>query len=130
MSIRDWLLNKLKINEKLPAVSCDELLEAGEEYMIRELAFNVCVSLIANAVGKCEFKTYRGGKEIREGEYYLWNVEPNTNQNSTAFVHKLIYKLYSENEALVISTHHRDGREMLAVADSFVSPLEYPAKMQ
>lgn len=130
MSIRDWLLRKLKINGKLPAVSCDELLEAGEEYMIRELAFNVCVSLIANAVGKCEFKTYRGGKEIREGEYYLWNVEPNTNQNSTAFVHKLIYKLYSENEALVISTHHRDGREMLAVADSFVSPLEYPAKMQ
>ena len=31
MSIRDWLLKKLKINGKLPAVSCDELLEAGEE---------------------------------------------------------------------------------------------------
>lgn len=130
VSIKDWLLKKLGAGSKLPSVSCDELLELGEEYRIRELAFNVCVNLVANAVGKCEFKTYRNNSEIKESEYYLWNVEPNINQNSTAFIHKLIYKLYSENEALVISIKHRDGHEMLAVADSFTKPLEYASKMQ
>src|SRR5699024_5151549 len=64
-----------------------------------------------------------------ENEYYLWNVEPNINQNSTAFLHKLIYKLYSDNEALVIATKHRSGAEMLVVADSFDPPQVYPAKM-
>ena len=47
----------------------------------------------------------------------------------TAFLHKLIYKLYSDNEALVIATKHRSGAEMLVVADSFEPPQVYPAKM-
>lgn len=129
-SIKHWLLKKLGVDSKAPSVSCDELLELYEEYRIRELAFNVCINLVANAVGKCEFKTYKNSREIKESEYYLWNIEPNINQNSTAFIHKLIYKLYSENEALVISIKHGDGHEMLTVADSFTKPLEYASKMQ
>ena len=131
ISIRDWIVSKLS-----PApvkgcgdITCTELWEAVQEYRLRELAFHVCVNTIANAVGKCEFKTFRNGQPIRENEYYLWNVEPNINQNSTAFLHKLIYKLYSDNEALVIATKHRSGAEMLVVADSFESPQVYPAKM-
>ncbi|MDD3393791.1 MAG: phage portal protein [Anaerotignum sp.] len=107
-----------------------EMMAALQEYRIRELAFNTCISMIANAVGKCEFKTYKNGKEDKGMEYYLWNVEPNVNQNSTVFLHKLIYRLYSDNEALIISTKHRDGRELLVVADSFEKPVEYPQKMQ
>lgn len=131
ISIRDWIVSKLS-----PApvkgcgdITCTELWEAVQEYRLRELAFHVCVNTIANAVGKCEFKTFRNGQPIRENEYYLWNVEPNINQNSTAFLHKLIYKLYSDNEALVIATKHRSGAEMLVVADSFEPPRVYPAKM-
>lgn len=131
ISIRDWIVSKLS-----PApikgcgdITCTELWEAVQEYRLRELAFHVCVNTIANAVGKCEFKTFRNGQPIRENEYYLWNVEPNINQNSTAFLHKLIYKLYSDNEALVIATKHRSGAEMLVVADSFEPPQVYPAKM-
>ena len=131
ISIRDWIVSKLS-----PApikgcgdITCTELWEAVQEYRLRELAFHVCVNTIANAVGKCEFKTFRNGQPIRENEYYLWNVEPNINQNSTEFLHKLIYKLYSDNEALVIATKHRSGAEMLVVADSFEPPQVYPAKM-
>ena len=65
--------------------------------------------MIANAVARCEFRTFRGGKEIQEQEHYLWNVEPNVNQNSTAFLHKLVAKLLTDGECLVISTRQREG---------------------
>ena len=131
ISVKEWILSKLtpRTGSNGTDVSCTELWEAVQEYRLRELALHVCVNTIANAVGKCEFKTFRRGKPIRENEYYLWNVEPNINQNSTAFLHKLIYQLYSRNEALVIATKRRTGEEMLAVADSFSQPNQYPAKM-
>ncbi len=126
----DWLLGRKEDVGASSDITCSELYEALEEYKIRELAFQTCVSMIANAVGKCEFKTYLQNKECKGEEYYLWNIEPNTNQNSTEFLHKLIYKLYAEGEALVIGTNRQDGKERLAVADSFQKPLEYPVKMQ
>lgn len=111
-------------------LSCEDLYKIAEELRIRELAFNTCVNLIANAVGKCEFKTFERGKPVEKEEYYLWNYEPNINQNSTEFLHKLIYKLYSTNEALVISLRHRDGHNMIVVADDYIEPLIYPDRMK
>lgn len=107
-----------------------ELCEAAQEYQIRELCFWICVNMIANAMGRCEFRTYRSGQEVQEQEYYLWNIEPNANQNSTAFLHKLIAKLYMENEALVVGTAKRNGEESLIVADSFDDPEEYPIRQR
>lgn len=133
ISIKNWLTEKLfgkksSESEKSNAIQCSEFWELAQELRIRELAFNSCVNMIANAVGKCEFQTFSNGKPIQKDEYYLWNFEPNINQNSTAFIHKLIFKLYSENEALIISSRHRDGHEMLVVADSFSKPLCFPSK--
>lgn len=113
---------------KVEEIDCRELFEAAEEYRIRELAFWVCVNLIANAVGRCEFRTYLGGREVREGSYYLWNVEPNVNQSSTAFLHKLIARLYQDNEALIIPTRKRSGEDALAVADSWQLEGGYPSR--
>ena len=81
---------------------------------LRELAFWTCVNKIANAISKCEIKTYKNGKEVKEREYYLWNMEPNQNQNATAFFTKLIGQLYRNNEALVVEVNQR-----LYVADSY-----------
>lgn len=81
---------------------------------IRELAFWTCVNKIANAISKCEIRTYKNGKEVKEKEYYLWNVEPNRNQNATAFFTKLIGQLYRNNEALVVEVNGQ-----LYVADSY-----------
>jgi HK97 family phage portal protein len=86
----------------------------GDIY-IREMAFWSAVNLVANAVSKCEFKTYLNNKEVKGKEYYLWNIEPNRNQNSSTFLHKLIAKLYRNNECLVIE---QSGQ--LLVADSFI----------
>lgn len=86
--------------------------------------------MVANAVGRCEFRTFRGNKEIFEKEYWLWNFEPNANQNSTMFLHKLVAKLFEDNEALIIETTNREPGDAIIVADSWTPPLEYPSRQQ
>lgn len=118
MNIFDWLFSKFK-GEPVPSNFNDssfinEYASTVFDVYIREMAFWSATNLLANAVSKCEFKTYFKNKEIKGKEYYLWNVEPNKNQNSSQFIHKLIAKLYRNNECLVI-----DQNGQLLVADSF-----------
>lgn len=111
-------------------VITQELCDAARDYQIRELCFWTCVNMIANAMGRCEFRTYRRNEEIQEREYYLWNVEPNNNQNATAFMHKLIAQLYSENEALIVGSTRSNGVDVLNVADSFEVSEFHPVKLR
>lgn len=98
-------------------VDCCEMLNPdGLELQFREAAFWTCVNLIANAIGKCEVKEFRGGKLERGPEWYLWNVQPNKNQNASAFWHKLISKAYSEGDALIVPEPYGTG---IVVADGF-----------
>ena len=125
----DWIINSTaKTKSTGTNLDCKVFVELAQEFSLRKLAFLTCTNMIANAIGKCEFRTYRDGKEIREREYYLWNVEPNPNQNSTAFLHKMITKLYEDNEVLVISSKAADGFEYLNVADTFTQKWEYPVE--
>lgn len=120
----EWLVGRTASEEAREGllareVSCEELFAAAADYTMRKLAWDVCIDLIANAIGRCEFRTFRGGAEVREKEYWTWNVSPNANQNSSVFLHKLIDTLYRKNEALVVSARQRDGTEVLAVADEW-----------
>lgn len=124
----DWLAGGKARSPTTVEVSCRELLAAAQEFQLRDLSFWICANMIANAVGRCEFRTFRGGQEIREREHYLWNVEPNANQNSTAFLHKLVAKLLVDNEALVISTRQREGYDALVVADAWLQNGDYPSR--
>lgn len=81
---------------------------------IELFAITAAINLIASSVSKCEFKTYLTGTEIKADEYYLWNVEPNKNQNSSQFLNELISKLIYEEECLVIEISGQ-----LIIADSF-----------
>ncbi len=119
MGIISWL--KSFFSDEIVPLSDDDLGIALEEYAslvadiyIREMAFWSAVNLVANAVSKCEFKTYVNGKETKGREYYLWNLEPNKNQNSSGFLHKLIAQLYRKNECLIIENNNQ-----LLVADDF-----------
>ena len=109
--IRDFLSGGIITSTQ---VTDEEFYNLVTEIHIRELAFWSCVNMVANSISKCELKTFVGGKEVKGQEYYLWNVEPNRNQNSSAFMHKLISQLYRNNECLVIES----GSQLL-VADSF-----------
>jgi HK97 family phage portal protein len=119
MGFFKWLQSKL--GGGAVSVSGDALTGALDEYReelgelyIRELAFRAATGLIGRAVSKCEFKTYRRGEEVREAEYYRWNVSPNFNQNSSEFLQRLITALYETGACLVVDF---DGQ--LYVADSF-----------
>lgn len=78
------------------------------------LALYAGINIIANAISKCEFKIYIDKKEHRGEEWYLFNCEPNRNQNSNEFISKLITKLYTTNECLVLNY----AGELL-IADSY-----------
>ncbi|HIS51532.1 MAG TPA: phage portal protein, partial [Candidatus Onthomonas avicola] len=109
---------------------CYDIIETAREYRVRELALQVCIDMIANAIGRCEFRTYQQNREVRDLEYYMLNIEPNVNQNSTAFWHQAIDSLVRKNEALIISTKTRGGHEGLVVADSWMEGPKYPARMR
>lgn len=131
MKIWDFLISKSKSKNSTSGyqeVQISELCQSTIEYRARELAFLSCVNLIANAIGRCVLRTYRDGAEIKEREYYMWNVSPSTNQSSTVFWHKLITKLFSDGEALVIFTRRRDGYDAAVVADSYMVPEHFPDK--
>lgn len=123
----DFLHRKREITETHD-IECREMFEAAQEYEMRELCFLWCVNMIANAMGRCEFRTFRAGEEIREAEYYMWNVEPNENQNATAFMHKLITMLCTNGEALIINTRPIERREAIVVADGYMEPKLFPSK--
>lgn len=120
MSIRDFFFRQeARTTFSTKEINICELADFNE-VQLRILAFNTCVNLIAGAVAKCDFKTFKDGKENKGDEWYLLNVEPNPNQNSSEFFHKLIHKLYKNGEALVVDNGSRSKEEYLAVADSFV----------
>ena len=108
-------------------VTCRELFQAAQEYQVRELSFWVCANMVANALGRCEFRTFRGDEEVLEREYYLWNVSPNVNQNSSAFLHKLVARLYQDNEALIVEALPRGDLRSLVVADSWEQTEDFPS---
>ena len=124
----DWLSGGKARSPTTVEITCRELMAAAQEFQLRDMSFWICANMIANAVGRCEFRTFRDGKEIREREHYLWNVEPNVNQNSTAFLHKLVAKLLVDGEALVISTRQREGYDALVVADAWLQNGDYPSR--
>ncbi len=117
MSFLSWLRDKLGGNPvPMSGIKgyADEYEQLVADVYIREMAFLSATNLMANAISKCEFKTYIKNEELKKQEYYLWNVEPNRNQNSSTFLRQLIYKLYRNNECLVIE---QNGQ--LLVADDY-----------
>jgi Ni,Fe-hydrogenase III large subunit len=87
LSFWTWLKSKFS-SGSIPLggdLCSDDLADAFGDLYIREMAFWSAVNLVANAVSKCEIKTFENGKEVKKQEYYLWNIEPNRNQNSSAF---------------------------------------------
>lgn len=103
------------LGKKIDRATIQAIYDNAEaEYSFKKLALYIAISYIANAITKCEFKTYKNGTEEKGEEYYTLNLSPNVNQNSSQFWNKVIFKLYEDGEALVIS-----DKGKMYCADSF-----------
>lgn len=123
MSIIDWFKKVFSFQNESERDSNDYsrvYYKIASEIMVRELAFNIVVNKIANAVTKCEINVYYDKKKEKDLEWYRWNIQPNPNQSAAQFWYKLIYKLCRDNEALVITNGGN-----LYVADDYIYNDDY-----
>lgn len=91
-----------------------QIEEQIADVFFKELATACAINMIANTIGKCEFRTFVKGEEQKKEEYYLWNYEPNQNENSSDMIQKFVTNLCYDNEALIVEMNGK-----LYVADSF-----------
>lgn len=93
----NFLEKKMEVAEISPA--SQKLLD---QLAFKELALYIGVSYIANTLSKCEFKTYNNGEEVKDKLYYMLNVSPNPNQNSSQFINKFIENYYYSGHSLIV----------------------------
>ena len=89
--------------------------DQAQELQLMEFAINSGINIIANSLSMCEIRTFSGYKEIKQDQYYHWNYQPNPNQSSNEFMHKLVWELIYHNECLVVRSRSND----YVVADSY-----------
>lgn len=96
-------------------VTLNARLESQQYHLaIEDFAICMAINIIAGAVSKCEFRTLVNNLPVKKDDYYLWNIKPNANQNSSQFLQELVSKLLYYNECLVIE---QNGQ--LIIADSY-----------
>lgn len=82
----------------------------------KALAIHIAATYISQAISKCEVKFYSNDKENNKSlEYYLFNVAPNKNECSSQFLNKLVYKILTEPDGVLVITSN--GK--LYIAESF-----------
>lgn len=113
-------LEKKMTNAEFAAVISKVMTETA----FREMALHIAISYIANTLSKCEIKTYEGGEEKKDKLYYLLNVSPNANENSSQFINKFIERYYYDGHALIVPRD--DGA--LFCADNFSVDESNPLK--
>lgn len=91
-----------------------QIEEQFTEVFFKELATACAINMIANTVAKCEIRTFINGLPEKREEYFLWNYEPNQNENSSDMIQKFITNLCYDNEALIVEVNGK-----LYVADHF-----------
>lgn len=110
----DFIQNFLNPEQNIIYLTQRAQASGEAQLAIESFAIVSAINMVASAVSKCEFKTYMKGVEKKADEYYLWNVEPNKNQNSSQFLQEIVSKLLYYNECLVL-----DIGGQLIIADGF-----------
>ena len=64
MSIRTWIADFLGIKTEKGKIVDDAIEEQLQEIYYKELAIQTAISLIANAIAKCEIKVYEKNQEV------------------------------------------------------------------
>ena len=112
MGIFSFIEKKIKLAE-LTNVVADGV---AKQLYFKDLALQIGTSYYANAISKCEFKVFEGGKEQKNELYYMLNVNPNPNQNSSQFLNAMVTRYFKNGESLV---YPDTVRKRMYVADGF-----------
>ena len=122
MSVIQWFRDFLGNTKNEKGEIVESLIEEKmQEIYYKELAIQTAISLIANAIAKCEIKVYQNNQEVKNKDYYAFNISPNANENSSQLWHKAIEKMiYDKDDSIIVEL---DGK--LYCVDSY-SVEEYP----
>jgi len=101
MGLANWLRTFLNPDGTNSLKECI-VYDLQVEVYYKKLAIDSAINLIANALVRSKFYTCDKGKKFRGNNFYLFNVQPNRNQNSSEFIHELATKILFDNEALAI----------------------------
>lgn len=98
-----WFRNWLEKITSIERYGGTVTIDIPTSLYYKELALYTASSLIENAISKCEFKTYEKGESVKKKDYYLLNVAPNKNENSSLFWHKVVRRaIRNPKGALVV----------------------------
>lgn len=114
MAYKERKFNLFNFMERKVAMSEIVAQKLADQLAFKELALFIGISYIANTLSKCEFKTYENGVEVKKKLYYMLNVSPNPNQNSSQFINKFVEQYYYQGHSLVVPY-----RSHIHCADSF-----------
>lgn len=92
--------------------------KTGTQIHFKELALHIAISYIANTLSKCEFKVYKGGKEVKDEMYYALNVDPNPNMNASQFINAAVNSYFRKGGALIVPIYTRNHTRLYC-ADGF-----------
>lgn len=113
-------------DEKGEEVSIFDVILGGHSTndYIYTMAEAKAINLIAKTIAKTEIQVYakKNNKKIekvKDDLYWRLNIQPNHNENGTAFAYKLATKLLVDKRALVIINKTNKGSKLLYVADTF-----------
>ena len=116
MGIFSFLEKRIKTADLEKELSIVAENAAGQIYF-KELALQIAISYIANTISKCEFKVYEKGEEVKNELYYMLNVNPNPNQNSSQFLNAMVTQYFRNRDGALV--YPDMTRNRLYVADGF-----------
>ena len=111
------------IERKIDKAELTLVGDITERLSFKELALHIAISYIANTLSKCEIQTFEKKIEKHDKLYYMFNVSPNPNENSSQFINNFIEKYFYENEALILPYNNH-----LYCADTFNVNNDKPLK--
>lgn len=91
------------LNKKASKAEMEAIMQKlTAELAFKEIALFVGISYIANTLSKCEFQTFENGEKVENKLYYMLNVSPNPNENSSQFINKFVENYYYKGHSLIV----------------------------
>ena len=88
---------------------------SSKRVYLKRMAIDRVVNFVARSFSTTEFRYMINGEEQQNDWTYLLNVKPNSDLNAPDFWHKVIFKLLTDNEVLIVMS---DDNQLL-IADDF-----------